>query len=160
MWNTISWCVIQWLHKQFTSKYDQIMPLIINKRGVFQIFFDLRNWEKRFSKLTMYWWKKKIQILKSWQCLDHKLNEGMIAGIMYLKGRPWCFLMQHMRALKIFKPIYTLRIKSWHFRNYRFFGGKCHDFPNPCTNKSRAERRKKEYFFSKVWNQGRDCSDS
>ena len=115
MWNTISWCVIQWLRKQFTIKYDKIVPLLINKHGVFQIFFD-RNWEKKcFSKLTMYWWKKKKSEFEKLVMLRSQVLRGndcpAVGFWMYWKERTWCFLMLYMRALKIFKPIYTLGIK-------------------------------------------------
>ena len=68
--------------------------------------------------------------------------------------------MQYMRALKIIKPIYTLGIKILTLPESSIFCGKCHDFHNPCTIRSRDGRRKKDYFFFKVRNQGRDCCDS
>ena len=103
----------------------------------------------------MQWWKKKNSDFEKLVMLRSQVKWGNHSGNNVFERKTKMFSMQHMRALKIFKPIYTLGIKSWHFRNYRFFCGKCHDFPDPCTNKSRAERRKKEYFFFKVWNQGR-----
>ena len=54
-----------------------------------------------------------------------------------------------MRALKIFKPIYTLGIKSWHFRNYRFFVASVKIFPTHAPLNLVLNVEKKNIFFPK-----------